>query len=69
MITRNSARCLECGTDIESKHRHDYVACKCGGIAVDGGHAYLKRGWLPGTRWEDTSLADGLDEDGDQSSD
>lgn len=41
-IIRNMAKCLRCGVVLESKHRHDYVACQCGN-AVDGGLSYLKR--------------------------
>jgi len=40
---RNMARCLKCGDIIESKSRHDFVRCKCGAIAVDGGNDYYKR--------------------------
>lgn len=31
---------------LESKHRHDWVHCRCknGGIFVDGGREYLRRG-------------------------
>ena len=47
-VTRNRARCKACGSVIESKHRHDYVTCSCGQIAVDGGLDYLKRVWDPG---------------------
>lgn len=43
MIIRNAIRCNICGDEIESKHRHDYVQCKCGACAVDGGHDYLRR--------------------------
>lgn len=43
MIIANKAKCRRCGDIIESKHRHDYVSCKCGEIAVDGGRAYLRR--------------------------
>jgi hypothetical protein len=39
---RNRAKCAKCDTIIESKHRHDYVSCKCGAIAVDGGDAYWR---------------------------
>ena len=39
----NKARCKLCGDVIESKHRHDFVACKCGEIAVDGGLNYIRR--------------------------
>lgn len=33
----NKAKCRLCGDVIESFHRHDYVKCGCGEIAVDGG--------------------------------
>lgn len=29
MIIRNSAKCDHCGTEIESKHRHDFVVHYC----------------------------------------
>ena len=44
MIVRNIAECRLCGDVIESKHRHDWVACKCGEIFTDGGTAYIRRG-------------------------
>ena len=43
MIIKNAIRCNICGEEIESKYRHDYVECKCGACAVDGGHDYLRR--------------------------
>lgn len=43
-IVRNRAQCLECGMILESKHRHDWVQCRCRGIFVDGGREYLRRG-------------------------
>lgn len=42
-IVRNAARCRKCGGEIESKHRHDFVTCRCGAISVDGGKDYLRR--------------------------
>ncbi len=42
-IVTNKAKCLKCDDIIESRHRHDYVSCSCGAIAVDGGTEYLKR--------------------------
>lgn len=42
-ILTNKAMCRVCSDIIESKHRHDFVFCKCGAIAVDGGKEYLKR--------------------------
>lgn len=42
-IKRNAAKCLSCGDIIESKHRHDFVSCKCHNIAVDGGLDYIRR--------------------------
>jgi len=56
LIIRNSAKCLECNEEIESRHRHDYVKCSCGAIAVDGGKDYLKRSVLPGKNYQDTSI-------------
>ena len=43
MIIQNSATFLSCGDFIVSKHRHDFVECTCGAIAVDGGQDYLRR--------------------------
>ena len=31
-----------CGDVIQSMHRHDFKWCKCKGLAVDGGGAYLR---------------------------
>jgi hypothetical protein len=47
MIISNKAQCRSCGEIIESMFRHDFVMCKCGKIAVDGGRAYLKRTGYP----------------------
>lgn len=43
MIIRKMAKCNHCGDIIESLHRHDFVFCSCGMVAVDGGKAYLRR--------------------------
>ena len=43
IIVCNAIRCNICGDEIESKHRHDFVTCKCGACSVDGGHDYLRR--------------------------
>ena len=40
----NKAKCKKCGDIIQSKHRHDFVECKCGEIFVDGGEDYYRRG-------------------------
>jgi len=42
-VIKNAAKCLKCGDVIESKYRHDFKFCKCGAIAVDGSHEYLRR--------------------------
>jgi hypothetical protein len=42
-IIKNAAQCLSCYEVVESKHRHDFVRCSCGNLAVDGGKDYLKR--------------------------
>lgn len=53
-IIVNKIRCKKCGDEIESKTVHDFKFCKCGVVAVDGGHEYLRR---CGNRedWEDMS--------------
>lgn len=43
MIIQNQIKCLKCGDEPFSMYRHDYVMCKCGSVAVDGGIAYLRR--------------------------
>lgn len=60
-IIRNSAICLSCNTEIESKHVHDYVSCECGNIAVDGGKHYLKRAATDLSLIKDTSITEDLD--------
>jgi len=40
---RNRARCKRCRDTIESTHVHDFVSCRCGAIAVDGGSHYIRR--------------------------
>ena len=42
-IIKNAIQCKQCGEVIESEHVHDFVQCKCGACAVDGGHDYLRR--------------------------
>jgi hypothetical protein len=42
-IIKNAAQCLSCNDIIESKHRHDFVTCRCEKLSVDGGHDYLRR--------------------------
>lgn len=39
---RNRAKCKLCEEVIESLHRNDFVSCKCGEIAIDGGLDYLR---------------------------
>lgn len=37
-------KCLKCGDEIFSMHRHDLRRCKCGACFVDGGFEYLRYG-------------------------
>lgn len=39
----NKIKCNKCGKIIESISVHDFRFCKCGAVAVDGGHDYLRR--------------------------
>lgn len=43
IILSNKIQCKHCGDIIESAHVHDYVACECGRVAVDGGKSLLRR--------------------------
>lgn len=44
---RNICKCKICGDVIESKSIHDYIQCKCGACATDGGLEYVRRSWNP----------------------
>lgn len=55
-ILQNEIKCLHCGDQIFSAHRHDFKFCKCLKCAVDGGQAYLKRSGIRGTDYEDKSI-------------
>lgn len=57
MIVRNSAKCLDCGDEIESTSRHDFRFCSCENIAVDGGKDYIRRVFY-NDNWEDTSITE-----------
>lgn len=54
-ITRNSAKCLKCGDEIESKSVHDFKQCSCKNIFVDGGLDYLRHGFEVFSEYQDTS--------------
>lgn len=54
-ILSNKIKCNHCGEVIESKHRHDYVRCRCGKVAVDGGHDYLRRGYQASGDYQELS--------------
>ena len=41
-IIKNAIQCKLCDEIIESTDRHQYVTCKCGACAVDGGYDYLR---------------------------
>ncbi len=46
-IWHNRARCKKCGEIIESRHRHDFVMCKCGAVGIDGGTWYIRCTGMP----------------------
>lgn len=61
-IISNKIRCKHCGDVIESKHRHDFVWCKCGKVAVDGGKSYLKRAFQTEPKDDYEELSEYTDE-------
>jgi hypothetical protein len=40
----SKAQCLDCLDILESKHRNDFVKCKCGNSFLDGGDDYFRGG-------------------------
>ncbi len=56
IIIKNSTFCWRCRNEVESTRRHEFVACACCAIYVDGGHDYLRRGCMPGAVLTDTSI-------------
>ena len=54
-IIKNAIQCKKYGEIIESKSRHDYVQCKCGACAADGGHDYLRRSAMDTSSYVDLS--------------
>jgi hypothetical protein len=58
MILRNSIKCNHCNDEIESKHVHDFVTCKCGKVSVDGGLAYGKTMFTSLSDFINTSIND-----------
>ena len=59
-ILANKIRCKKCGDVIESFSVHDFKYCKCGSVAVDGGHDYLRKlGWRED--WEELSQCEAID--------
>ena len=43
VLVQNQIKCKKCEDVIYSRHRHDFVSCKCGAVSVDGGMDYARR--------------------------
>lgn len=52
-LVSNRVQCLNCNAVIESRTRHDFVTCPCGGTSVDGGKDYQR---VLGSNWKDMSV-------------
>ena len=65
-IIKNAIRCKLCGEVIESTDRHNYVECKCGACAVDGGHDYLRRSFKEKDCYIDLSVTEEIDDIADK---
>jgi len=56
-LIRNSAKCLSCDVEIESKSPHDFKMCGCPNeLFVDGGLQYIRRGAISFDKVEETSI-------------
>lgn len=54
----NGVKCLTCGEEIISQHRHDFVCCRCPAesetrVCVDGGPEYKRRLFGKEAKWEE----------------
>ena len=65
-IIKNAIQCKLCGEVIESTDRHNYVECKCGACAVDGGHDYLRRSFKEKDCYIDLSVTEEIDDIADK---
>lgn len=43
-VEQYGIHCRECGEDIYSNSRHDFVTCSCGAWYIDGGFDYMRVG-------------------------
>jgi len=48
-VMQEGIRCKKCGDVIHSRYVHDFRACKCEAVYVDGGRDYTK---INGSEWE-----------------
>ncbi len=46
MKVKHGIKCPKCKDRIFSMYRHDFKACGCGSIFVDGGDVYLRFGTM-----------------------
>ena len=60
-IIKNAIQCKLCGDVIESTDRHNYVECKCGACAADGGHDYLRRSFKEKDCYIELSITEEID--------
>jgi hypothetical protein len=60
----SKAQCLDCEDILESKHRHDFVKCRCGNAFLDGGDDYIRGGGNLAI-WEDEQFMPVLQRDSD----
>ena len=65
-IVKNAIQCKLYGEVIESTDRHNYVECKCGACAVDGGHDYLRRSFKEKDCYIDLSVTEEIDDIADK---
>jgi len=55
-LSRNAAKCLQCGDVVESTHVRDFKTCSCGSLSVDGGLEYTRRLFITRNSYDELSM-------------
>lgn len=57
-LVKSSIKCNHCGDILVSRHRHDFVMCKCGKCFLDGGLDCQRMGFPESPEKDITDLSE-----------